>query len=119
MANEAVGHLNEAVAALETAQVVNNEILQMWALVDLSEVALSDPDPTENLGLLRRFPIGQLQRIGTTTERLPIVSDHLSVTCRFSGGLELGGDGQEVARPQRVYIGDLMLDFTRAVESLA
>ena len=37
----------------------------------------------ENLGLLRRFPIGRLQLYPNALEQLPSVSDDLSMTCRI------------------------------------
>ena len=43
--DELAGQLEEAVTALATAQDMHNEVLEVWALVDLSEVALSSPDP--------------------------------------------------------------------------
>ncbi len=45
-ADGAVAHLNEAVAALETVRELDNEILQVLALINLSEEALGCPDPT-------------------------------------------------------------------------
>jgi hypothetical protein len=39
--------------------------------------------PLENLGFLRRFPIGRLRLYRNVSGRLPVVSDDISMTCRI------------------------------------
>src|SRR3954463_9952745 len=59
--------------------------------------------PLENLGFLRRFPIGRLQLYRNVLGQMPTVSDDISMTCRIRRCRMLAGlrHGSTAIRPPR------------------
>ena len=91
-------HLAEAEAALESARQMNNEILQIWALVDLSEDALSRPDPIA----FARAEAWAREAFAIALRMGDLRSESAVSLCNAAGAsLLAGGDAQQAAAELR------------------